>query len=1081
MEDDLVTSWLPKADERIVVRDQLVLVVRADLVGEDAAQLFVQLQDGSLDRVTLTRSEVVAGRDAVAGRAADPQRTLAALYGLWMRSAAEQMRSGALATKPIRPFAHQDEAVDRMLSQPQLRFLLGDEPGTGKTIMSGLYIVEARRKLLLQGQTLIVVPAHLVPKWQREMLAYFGIEVGVVTSEVGRDLRPLRTDVDTWLVSVDLFTYNPDVRSKLAGQHASWSLTIFDEAHRLTPTSQLLGAAHQVVDRSRHVLLLTATPHRGKESFFRELMHLLDPAVYPVDSEHPCVPSSTHFLRRMKEDLKDTQGKPLFPERLSETVSTALRVDEAALYRDVMDYVDEFYPNALTIARIIYGKRAASSLAALRATLERRMEFVRGLRAARGRGIFDSRFIAALSGDLNEVGLIEDDDQWADAEQVLVSSDTTDKNIELQAINTLLGSIDKVEANGPPTKWNQLIDRCTHQHGIIPGNDQLLVFSEFTDTAVWLVTQFRQAGFTAELLSGGVGHKERDLLQRRFLDEQFQVLVSTDAGGEGIDLQSANVMFNWDVPWSMVRLEQRMGRLHRIGQNRPVFVYHLLSPDTAEGRVQQVMLNNISMASTSLSGRIYDLMDATAAKLGFDLAALLVRAVQGRACDRDVPGPEQWEQAAAEIANSDLRLTQQINLDLAQKRLNDDVLEQINPVHVRRFLETVAAWKGWNVSNGPHKGIYVLNAAPDLLPAFMGGGQVKLVATHGRPVADAISAGAVGLTDQVTVFGPTEPALAKLSELAVNAGMLDLTSPTPPVLVDTESYTPYMLGVYETTITTESDTGRTSRTVPFLVRLAGPGEAVVPEWSSVLRLTAIEPSQASSQLTPSGQVDLKDAATRHVHKIAEQRRALRSTWAVQTRMAMEESFLRYQQEISDRPDEERSELLTTYQLRMQARHVELEQMLIIDAAPPQLIGTVRVAAGMIVDDPALRENGEKVAIGEAIKELSRNGFQVHDMQTAGVGYDLKATNHPTQPPRCVEVKSLLDDLDTVTLEQSEWTQAQQLGDAYWLYVVIGCRSGSAPQIVVRLQNPAAELANTPEGHQRFRINVSQLRLFTENA
>ena len=1075
-----MTDWLPKADERVVVRDQLVLVVRSDLVGEDAAQLFVQRQDGSLDRVTLTRAEVIAGRDAVVGRAADPQRTLAALYGLWMRSAAEQMRSGALATKPIRPFAHQDEAVDRMLAQPQLRFLLGDEPGTGKTIMSGLYIVEARRKLLLQGRTLIVVPAHLVPKWKREMLSYFGIEVGVVTSEVGRDLRPLRDDVDTWLVSVDLFTYNPDVRSKLAGPHASWSLTIFDEAHRLTPTSQLLGAAQQVVDRSRHVLLLTATPHRGKEDFFRELMHLLDPAVYAVDSEHPCVPSSAHFLRRMKEDLKDAEGNPLFPERLSETVPTTMRVDEAALYRDVMDYVEGFYPHALTIARIIYGKRTASSSAALRATLERRKEFVRGLKAARGRGSFDPRFVAALSGELAEVGLVEDDDRWADAEEVLVGSDTTDKNAELQAINTLLAAIDHVEAAGPPTKWQQLIDRA-QQHGIVPANDQLLVFSEFTDTARWLVTQFRQAGFTAELLSGGVGHKDRDLLQRRFLDGQFQVLVSTDAGGEGIDLQSANVMFNWDVPWSMVRLEQRMGRLHRIGQHRPVFVYHLVSPDTAEGRVQEVMLDNIAAASTSLSGRMYDLMDATAAKLGFDLAALLVRAVQGQADDRDVPDSAQWEQAASEIANSDLRLTQQTNLDLAQKRLEDDVLEQINPVHVRRFLETVADWQGWKVSNGPHNGIYVLDAAPDTLPAFMGGGPVKLVATHGQPVADAISAGAVGLTDQVTVFGPTEPALAELSELAVDAGMLDLTSPTPPLLVDTESYTPYVLGVYETTITTETDTGRASRTVPFLVRLAGPGEAVVPDWPSVLRLSATEPSSDPGELTVGGRVDLKDAAMRHVQDIAEQRRSLRASWARQTRMAMEDGYLRYQQEISDRPDEERTELLAAYQQRMQARHAELDQMLIIDAAPPQLIGTVQVAAGLVVDDPALRENGEKVAIGEAIKELSRNGFHVHDMQTAGVGYDLKAVNHPTQPPRCVEVKSLLDDLDAVTLEQSEWTQAQQLGDAYWLYVAIGCRSGSTPQIVVRLQNPAAALANTPEGHQRFRINVSQLRPFAEKA
>jgi hypothetical protein len=145
-----------------------------------------------------------------------------------------------------------------------------------------------------------------------------------------------------------------------------------------------------------------------------------------------------------------------------------------------------------------------------------------------------------------------------------------------------------------------------------------------------------------------------------------------------------------------------------------------------------------------------------------------------------------------------------------------------------------------------------------------------------------------------------------------------------------------------------------------------------------------------------------------------------------------------------------------------------------------LLGHILVAPGLTVDDPALRENGEKVAIGEVLKELDRQGFEdVHDMQTAGVGYDLKATNHERYAHRCVEVKSLLDGLDAVTLEQSEWTQAQQLGDAYWLYVVTDCRSGSTPKVAVRMQNPAAKLEG-PASHQRFTVKVSQLRPFAED-
>ena len=152
----------PVIDETLVIREERIAVVRVDELGIDAYNVLALTADGSYVPMEVTAAEVIAGREAVQSRIVDPRRALASLYGYWMRSAAEEMRSGAIATKPIRPFAHQDEAVDRMLSQPRLRFLLADEPGTGKTIMSGLYVVEARRKHLIQGNVLVVSPAHLV-------------------------------------------------------------------------------------------------------------------------------------------------------------------------------------------------------------------------------------------------------------------------------------------------------------------------------------------------------------------------------------------------------------------------------------------------------------------------------------------------------------------------------------------------------------------------------------------------------------------------------------------------------------------------------------------------------------------------------------------------------------------------------------------------------------------------------------------------------------------------------------------------------------------------------------------------------
>ena len=171
------------------------------------------------------------------------EAALAGLSGPLEQLRSPRLRSAALATRPLRPYAHQDEAVfDHMLPQPRLRFLLADEPGTGKTVMTGMYLVEGRRRGLIPGPSVIVVPAHLVQKWQEELEDFFGVRSTRLTPEVARDPKDLDPRVDVWVTSVDLFTHNPDVRRKVAGKRASWSLAVVDEAHRLTPHPVLEAA-----------------------------------------------------------------------------------------------------------------------------------------------------------------------------------------------------------------------------------------------------------------------------------------------------------------------------------------------------------------------------------------------------------------------------------------------------------------------------------------------------------------------------------------------------------------------------------------------------------------------------------------------------------------------------------------------------------------------------------------------------------------------------------------------------------------------------------------------------------------------
>jgi hypothetical protein len=368
----------------------------------------------------------------------------------WMAWSIPRIRSAVLATRPLRPYAHQDDAVfGVMLSQPRLRFLLADEPGTGKTLMTGMYLAEGRRRELIPGKTIIMVPAHLVTKWIRELQRFFGIQVHPITPEIGRDPLDLRADVDTWIVSVDLYTYNADVRRKVVGTRASWSLAVFDEAHRLTPTSQYLGAAAQLAELSHHLLLLTATPHRGKEHFFRALLHLLDPAVYTWDdavkdyADMVLRPGRDNFLRRMKEDLRDLDGNLLFPPRFAETRDVHLTPAEADAYVAVMAYVDTWYDASSVLARSIYGKRAASCIPSALATLKRRAEVLGASQTGRvdrvaPRGFERPDFAGAD---------VDSEEAWEAAERSVVEARSRDRKAELAAVQDIVGML---ELRSPP-------------------------------------------------------------------------------------------------------------------------------------------------------------------------------------------------------------------------------------------------------------------------------------------------------------------------------------------------------------------------------------------------------------------------------------------------------------------------------------------------------------------------------------------------------------------------------------------------------------------------------------------------------
>lgn len=1060
---------LPAVDSQIDLDGALVTVLycRPTASGVD---LVVTRPDGSIGRAVLTHEQL--GRAAVPAHdgLGHPGRALATLWGRWMQHALPRIRSAVLATRPLQPFAHQDEAVfTHMISQPRLRFMLADEPGTGKTIMTGMYLAEGTRRGLVPGRTIIVVPAHLIEKWRRDLWRHFAVEARRLTAEIARDPADFDPRYDVWVVSIDLFTYNNDVRRRVAGPQASWSLAVFDEAHRLTPSSQMWGAGRELSVRAHHLLLLTATPHRGKEHFFRALMNLLDPQLYPWDRQSsadlpPLRPGSLSFLRRMKEDLRDRDGELLFPPRFAETIRVNLTPTEQAAYSAVMDYVDIFYDRNAVLARSIYGKRAASGIPAALATVTRREAALRGPAELRTGDPSSDLLSARSTAD------IDDESTWDRAEEEVVTARSRDKRAELDRLAGVIDTLRRASSS-QPAKWLAMTHLLA-RHEISPGVGQLLVFSEFRDTAVWLSGLFLEAGYTVRVLEGAVDHRDRDHLQQEFLASKFQVLVSTDAGGEGIDLQSANVMVNYDIPWSLVRLEQRMGRLHRIGQRKPVFIYHLISPETREGRVQEVILNNILAASQALGGRVFDLMDATAERMGFDYTDAILSTYSDAREPPTVPGADALLATAQQLVTEETRLRTRTDRKAAEERFRADRLEAINPVIVDGFVEAMGRACGWRLSPGPLPGLRI--ARGSALPAALGGGTSVVVATDGAAVRQARADGVEGL-DTIVVLGPTEPPFAELVGMAAELGAVDLIRGCR--LIDSASLTGYWLLLYEASVELADEIGkRQRRPTPLLVRYSGSGAFVV-EWESVLKLSAPMEGVPAAPPPPAARVEALRAAQAGLESTVDRERTERQRWVGQARKQLDDLGYRIEDELVELPIDQRRARLEEFEGIRQARLRTLNDLSQVSASSLQLVGWTQVHAGARRDSLGYDPDSEGLAVATVLGELERLGYVVDDRQTAGVGYDLFAKHPTTGDQRLVEVKGLTGGLGPVWLEQNEWVQAQQRGQDYWLYVVTAC--ATTPRVEVRVRDPAGFVGNRVRRIERLQIRAADLRRMAE--
>ncbi|MCY4121213.1 MAG: helicase-related protein, partial [Acidobacteria bacterium] len=563
----------------------------------------------------------------------------------------------------IDPLPHQRIAVyERMLGLSPLRFLLADDAGAGKTIMTGLYLREVLARRLV-SRVLVVPPAGLVGNWEREMRTLFSLQFRIVRGRDARAGNPFAgPESDRVIVSVDTLAGERmfgRLREAVASGSAPYDLVVFDEAHKLAAHQQQDFSVDKT-DRYRlaealaglpaddprwrlgwsatHVLLLTATPHMGKDFPYFCLWRLLAPDALPTLDAFRAFPEAQrrrYFIRRTKEEMVRLDGRPLYPQRRCDTLSYALSPSEQSLYEATTGYIAETYNrarvlnrSAARLAMSVFQRRQASSTYALMRSFERRLdrldEAIDMVRAGRADELERSQNCLAATPDFFETRTADedaDDSGGSEGHEAfeeralggIVAPTLALLREERIEVETLLAQARHLADEGEDSKFEKL-------RGVLRDPDfareKFIIFTEHRDTTEFLVRRLEGLGFTDQvaLIHGGLDYRAREaqveLFRRPLDDGGANYLVATDAAGEGINLQFCWLMVNYDVPWNPARLEQRMGRIHRYGQQHdPVIIVNLVAGETREGRVLKTLLDKLELIRKQLqSDKVFDVV-----------------------------------------------------------------------------------------------------------------------------------------------------------------------------------------------------------------------------------------------------------------------------------------------------------------------------------------------------------------------------------------------------------------------------------------------------------------------------------------
>ena len=1013
----------------------------------------------------------------------------------------------AMNTSKVDPLPHQIEAVyGYVLKMPRIRFLLAHDPGAGKTIMAGLIIKELKMRKIV-NRILIVVPGHLKDQWSRELKDRFSetftiMSKDYVRAQYGENAWQKENQVIT---SIDFAKRKENMPSLSASE---FDLIVVDEAHKMsaskygekTDKTGRYKLGETLSKNSEHFLFLTATPHKGDPENFRLFLDLLNPGFFKTTKmikESLKNMDNPLFLRRIKEDMIDFEGNPLFVPRKVRTPEVKLSDPEKILYNEVSCYVKEQYDKALKsdkkrhigFALLILQRRMASSTYALLRSLERRKFRLEKMLKGPDRSEQD---VTAKPYDLDEVDDMSEGERWREEElweTLSVAENRRELEREISTLGDLIGKARNIIEREDEKKLNQL---KTTLEGMNRSNskDKILIFTESKDTLKYIDNKIRGWGYSTNTIHGNMPLEDRVNAELVFKNET-QIMVATEAAGEGINLQFCHLMINYDLPWNPNRLEQRMGRVHRYGQQEEVTVFNLVAADTREGKIMKKLFEKLEeIKSIMKSDKVFDVISDIIP--GKSLSQLLVdaaantRRLEDIIRDLDIKVDSQYIEEIRDKLGDSLA-TKYIDYTSIQEMKSRAEENKLVPKYTEEFFKKAFFHAGGR-QHVRKDGFVSIDSIPSQIKRIAVRDFFKkrfgtLLASYPKATFDKQIAFKNPDSEFITFGHPLFESVLQWIDKSFGHEMQ-----RGSIFLDPLGRDGHVI-FYEGEI--KDGTGQVAGKKLFAYFIRMKDGEIIPTDPAIIWDLKESSAEKEKDPTDAKPITRGMVLPRVMESLEEYKNELKKERTRQADIkrkygieSLSQSIrdtdndlgdLRIRKETGDNVDiaiRTKEEKLESYKENKANLEKNIREEQSLTMSMPSFFGIIRIkpmtTGGQdMYNSPEIEARGMEVVMAYE-REMGR---EPEDVSKDNVGFDVRSVDVKKNIRR-IEVKARAGE-GLISLSRNEWYQAHQSGDSYYLYVVWNAKSLDAKPIVI--QNPVKNLEAEPKEVVRYLVSTDEIR------